>query len=376
MINDVAIIGGSAAGFFAASQLAHQGLHVRVFEATESIDPSPRTLIVTSSMPDLIGSLCESVMLNKIGRFELFADGRVATISLRRPDLVIDRSRLIQRLAEQAEECGAKILTGHRFLDLKPNGKKLTFTVAYNGNGESIEESVNILVGADGAFSKVAQSGGWPKPLTVPLVQAVVELPKDMPSDVTRVWFIPEDTSYFYWLIPHSPTQGVLGLIGEEGQEIRASLERFLEKKGLEPIEFQNAQVSRYTQWIPNHRKIGEDHVYLVGDAAGHVKVSTMGGLVPGLRGVLGVTEAILNGGSRLEFRLLRRELDRHKLIRRVLHEFNQADYARLLGLLTPSVKRSLSLFNRDKTKKLLLHVFLKQPRLLLLGLRSLLIGK
>lgn len=157
-------------------------------------------------MPDLIGSLCESVMLNKIGRFELFADGRVATISLRRPDLVIDRSRLIQRLAEQAEECGAKILTGHRFLDLKPNGKKLTFTVAYNGNGESIEESANILVGADGAFSKVAQSGGWPKPLTVPLVQAVVELPKDMPSDVTRVWFIPEDTSYFYWLIPHSPT--------------------------------------------------------------------------------------------------------------------------------------------------------------------------
>jgi len=376
MTKDVDIIGGSVAGFFNAHLLARKGCKVRVYEAEEDIQPTPRTLIVTSYMPELIGSLCESAVVNKIRHFELFADGRVAVISLKRPDLVIERSKLIQRLAAQAEANGAKVLTGHCFQSLKPNGKRLGFTVSRNGNGEVIEESADILVGADGAFSKVAQGAGWPKQPTIPLFQAIVELPKDMPPDTTKVWFVPEDTPYFYWLIPCSPTQGVLGLIGEEGQEIRVSLARFLEKKGLEPIEFQNAQVSRYTQWIPNHRKIGEGHVYLVGDAAGHVKVSTMGGLVPGLQGVLGVTEAILNGGSSREFRLLHRELDRHKLIRRVLHEFNQADYARLLDLLTPSVKRSLSFFNRDKTRKLLLHVFLKQPRLLLLGLRALLIGK
>jgi len=288
----------------------------------------------------------------------------------------MDRSKVIQRLADQAEANGANILTGHRFLSLKPNGKGLTFTVSLNGGGELVEESADILVGADGAFSKVARSAGWPTQPTVPLLQAVVELPKDMPSDVTRVWFIPEETPYFYWLIPYSPTHGTLGLIGEEGHEIGGCLERFLEKKGLEPIEFQNAQVTKYTRWIPNHRKIGESHVYLVGDAAGHVKVSTMGGIVTGLWGALGAAEAILNGGSSREFRVLRQELDRHRLIRKVLHNFTQADYARLLDLLTPSVKRSLNLFRRDDSKKLLLHVFLRQPRLLLLSLRSLLIGK
>lgn len=373
MNKDVSIIGASAAGLFTAFQLAQKGVGVRVFEAKESINHSPRTLIVTSYMQDLIGSLCKGAVINAIRRFELFADGRVAVISLKRPDLVIDRSKLIQRMAEQAEESGATILNGQRFVSCTPNGKNIHFTVSGNGDGERVEKTANVLVGADGALSKVAQSTGWQKPLTVPLVQAVVELPKDMPSDTTRIWFIPEDTPYFYWLIPHSPTHGVLGLIGDQGQDIRGQLDHFLQIKDLEPIEFQNAHVTQYTRWIPNHRQIGEGSVYLVGDAAGHVKVTTVGGLVTGFRGALGVVEAILNGGSSSEFHLLRRELDLHKWLRRVLHQFRQKDYSMLLDLLTPSVKHSLSLLTRDETRKLLLHVFIKQPRLILLGLRALL---
>ena len=96
-------------------------------------------------------------------------------------------------------------------------------------------------------------------------------------------------------------------------------------------------------------------HVWLVGDAAGHVKVSTVGGVVTGFRGALGVVEAILNGGSSRELQALRRELDRHRLIRRVLHGFTQADYCRLLDMLTASTKRCLGLFPRDETTKLLL---------------------
>lgn len=327
-------------------------------------------------MHDLMGSLYESMVINKIRSFELFADGRVATISLRRPDLVIDRLKVIQTLAAEAEANGAEILAGHRFLSLKPNGKRLTFTVSHNSDGGAAEESANTLVGADGAFSKVAQEAGWPNRPTVPLFQAIVELPKDMPSDATRVWFIPEETPFFYWLIPHSPTQGVLGLIGEEGQEIRGSLERFIERRGLVPSEFQSARIPLYTRWIPNHRKIGESHVYLVGDAAAHVKVSTMGGIVTGFRGALGVAEAILNGGSSPEFRVLRWELDRHRLIRRVLHDFTQVDYARFLDMLNVPAKRLLSAVTRDEAGKLLWNVFLRQPRFLLLALRALLIGK
>jgi len=374
MSKDISIIGGSAAGFFTSYLLARQGLNVRLFEATEQINPPPRTLIVTKYMRDLLGPLDKKAIINKIHRFELFTDGKSATISLKYPDLVIERSKLIHALSAEAQGAGVEILTGRRFLNLKYNEKRLSYSVSRNG--DIFEESADILVGADGAFSKVAQSAGWPKQSTVPLNQAIVELPKDMPSDTTRVWFIPEDTPYFYWLIPHSATHGVFGMIGDEGTDTQRAIETFLEKKRLVTTEFQSAQTPKYKQWVPNYKKFGESHVYLVGDAAGHIKVTTVGGVVAGFRGAVGVADAILNGGDSRELKALRWELNRHYFLRRVLNHFTQKDYNRLLELLEPSTQQILGLFTRDETNKLLLHILRKQPRFLLLGLRAFVTGK
>jgi flavin-dependent dehydrogenase len=207
------------------------------------------------------------------------------------------------------------------------------------------------------------------------LVQAIVPLPKDMPPNTARVWFIPQDTPYFYWLIPESPTRGALGLIGETGPETRKHLERFLEKRKLDPVEFQGARIPVYSRWVPVKRQVGAGSVYLVGDAAAQVKVTTVGGIVTGFRGALGVAEAILNGGPSRELRTLRRELDLHLWLRRALHDFQQSDYSRLVDLLNDSAKQSLSEYSRDEAWKILWRLCLRQPRLLLLSLRGLLTG-
>lgn len=374
MSEDISIIGGSTAGFFTAYLLARRGLKVRVFEAATRLDPSPRTLIVTPYLNGILGSLSESAVMNRISRFELFANGRTATITLQRPDLIIERSKLIRKLAAEAEAVGAQILTGKRFLGMRPNGKRLTFTVSEDGT--PIEETTQILIGADGAFSEVAQSAGWREKPTVPLCQAIVELPEDMPPDTTRVWFVPEETPYFYWLIPHSPSQGVLGLIGEKRTGTQEALERFLERKGMIPLGMQSAQIPLYTRRINNHRRFGESHVYLVGDAAGHVKVSTVGGIVTGFRGALGVAEAIQNGGPGPRLKTLRRDLGRHVLIRKILDRFNQDAYTKLLDILNPSAKRILNIFTRDETEKLLRNLLFRQPRLVFLTLSCLLNGR
>ena len=99
----VAVIGGSAAGLFTAALLARRGVDVRVVERIETLDPEPRTLIVTDRMRALLGAAGEASVVNEIRRFELFTDGRAATISLNRPDLIIERRALIQRLAEEAQ---------------------------------------------------------------------------------------------------------------------------------------------------------------------------------------------------------------------------------------------------------------------------------
>ena len=113
--------------------------------------------------------------------------------------------------------------------------------------------------------------------------------------------------------------------------------------------------------------------MYVVGDAAGQVKVTTVGGIVTGFRGALGVAEAILYGGASAELRSLRRELNLHLLLRRSLHDFQQSDYSQLVDLLNAPAIQSLGDYSRDEAWKILWRVCLKQPRLLLMGLRGLL---
>ena len=369
----VAIVGGSAAGLFTASLLARGGRAVRVFERAENLEPAARTLIVTHRMRSLLGAAAEHSIVNEIRRFELFTDGRSATFALNHPDLIIERRALIQSLADDARQAGASVELGRRFHALHPNGDGLALEIEECTDGRREDVLAATAVAADGAASRVARAAGWSPLETAPLIQALVPLPKDMAPDTARIWFIPNDTPYFYWLIPESPTRGALGLIGASGPDARKHLENFLEKRKLDPIEFQGARVPVYSRWIPVRRKLGAGDVYVVGDAAAQVKVTTVGGIVTGFRGALGVAQAILNGGFSRELRALRRELDLHLLLRRSLHHFQQADYSQLVDLLNDSARQSLSRYSRDEAWKVLWNVCLRQPRLVLLGIRGLL---
>jgi digeranylgeranylglycerophospholipid reductase len=371
---EVVVVGGSAAGLYTAATVARGGRKVRVLESRPGFEPASRSLIVTDQFRTQLGTAASESIVNEIRRFELFTDGRSAQVVLARPDLIIERSRLIPALARSAQRAGAKLSFDTRFLGLAPNGRGLRVEVDSAGQRE--EWHANSVVGADGASSRVARSAGWPPIETVPLVQAIVRLPKDHPPDTTRVWFVPDDTPYFYWLIPESSERGALGIIGEEGRDTKKCLSRFLEKRQMEPLEWQGARIPVYRGWVPVRRRVGNGEVYLVGDAAAQVKVSTVGGIVTGLRGALGVGQAILRGGRNKELMALRRELGTHWLIRRALHHFQQKDYSQLVDLLNASTRESLGAINRDDSTRLLWNVVCRQPRLVLLGLRGLLMGR
>ena len=371
---EVIVVGGSAAGLFVAATVASGGRRVRVLESRREFEPASRSLIVTDQFRTQLGAAASESIVNEIRRFELFTDGRSAQVALARPDLIIERSRLIPALARSAQQAGAQLSFDTRFLGLAPNSRGLRVEIASGGKREELH--ADSVVGADGAASRVARSAGWPPIETVPLVQAIVRLPKDHPPDTTRVWFVPDDTPYFYWLIPESSERGALGIIGENGRDAKRCLARFLEKKHMEPLEWQGARIPVYRGWVPVRRRIGNGEVYLVGDAAAQVKVSTVGGIVTGLRGALGVGQAILQRGGGRELKVLRRDLRTHWLIRRALHHFQQKDYSQLVDLLDASTRESLGEINRDESTRLLWNVVRRQPRLVLLGLRGLLMGR
>ncbi len=371
---EVIVVGGSAAGLYTAALVARGGRSVRVLEAAPELNPAPRTLIVTERLRALLGQSAAASTVNEIRRFELFTDGRSAQVALRQPDLIIERARLIRALAGEATQAGATIDCNTRFQSVAANARGLRLEVDSSGRREELHAA--SVVGADGAASRVARTAGWPPLETVPLVQAIVRLPKDCPPDTVRVWFVPDDTPYFYWLIPESAERAALGLIAEDGRDAARYLTRFLEKKGMEPLEWQGARIPAYRRWIPVRRRMGQGDVYLVGDAAAQVKVTTVGGIVTGFRGARGVAEAILHNGRSGELAALRRELGTHWLIRRALHHFRQADYSRLVDLLHASARQSLGEVTRDESARLLWQVVRRQPRLVLMGLRGLLLGK
>ena len=121
----IAVVGGSAAGFYAAGLLARAGQEVRVVEQTDALQPAERTLIVTRRMRELLGAAGEASVVNEIRNFELFTDGRAAQVKLAKPDLIIERARLILSLATEAQAVGAKIELGKRFQSLEASPRAL-----------------------------------------------------------------------------------------------------------------------------------------------------------------------------------------------------------------------------------------------------------
>jgi len=126
---EVIVVGGSAAGLFTAATVARGGRRVRVLESKPQFEPTPRTLIVTDHFRHQMGAAACKSIINEIRRFELFTDGRSAQIALNKPDLIVERSRLISALAREAEQAGATLSFDTRFLGIGPNARCLRLGV-------------------------------------------------------------------------------------------------------------------------------------------------------------------------------------------------------------------------------------------------------
>ncbi len=363
---DVLVVGGSAAGLFTAYLLARGGKKVRLFDANDVLHSDARTLITTSQLTDVLGFFPDDAVTNEINEIRINSRRRSVTIPMREPDLVVERAEIVRLLARKALEAGVQIRGKCKFLKLEAARGGVSITVRDNHRDRIETLTTKTLIGADGTFSRVAKFANGSSHKTTPILQAIVERPADVGLNTTQVWFDPKDTPYFYWMIPESRKQAAAGFITEEGKNSWRTLERFLRLKGLKPLEMQAARIPAYRYWTQPWRRYAGADVYLVGDAAAQVKVTTVGGLVTGLRGAKAAANAVLRGGGYVkELRPLKRELGLHLLIRMALNRFRSADYDRLLGMLNERTVGLLGRYNRDQAARMLCRVLWTQPRLL-----------
>jgi flavin-dependent dehydrogenase len=368
MERNVGIVGASIAGFWAARHLAQHRIPVTVYEAQETFEPDARTLIVTPAWLRLQDGSAEFPILNRIDAFELISQSQSVRIPLQEPDVVVERACFLRVLARQAERAGAQFRLGHRLVRMEPAGSGWNLCFE-NGVGTA---TVSRVLGADGAGSTVARALGRDGREQVAILQARVALPSHLSTDTVRVWFDRDSTRFFYWLIPESPETGIAGLIAESDGAARQSLGQFLAAQNLAPMGYQAAVVPLH-RWGERGAPSAGDGVLLAGDAAGQVKVTTVGGVVTGMRGGVAAARAWVHGcGATRQLRYLRRELDAHALVRYVLDRFRNEDYDALLACLNRRASHVLRTYPRDELTRALWRLLITQPRWLSLGARAL----
>lgn len=96
--------------------------------------------------------------MNRISRIDLFSPRRSATVPLREPDLVVERAKVVQLLAEKAIQAGAEIRAGCEFVGFTPIEDGAWVTVRDTKRGRTEQVKTRTLIGADGAFSRVAKT--------------------------------------------------------------------------------------------------------------------------------------------------------------------------------------------------------------------------
>lgn len=372
----VVIAGASTSGLFAAYLLAKAGIEVEVYERAGVLDPAVRTLIVTDKIYEVMGFVPHEIILNEVKHIDLFSKSRSSRMELDRPDLIIAREKLILMLARMSEEAGVKISLRRRFLSFVSGQNGVAVSYKDLETGEDKRETADYLIGADGVYSAVAKAASYNGHLQTALLQARIKLPKDVSRDTYQVWFDRERTKYFYWLIPESEDIAAVGLIADDARQAGGSLKSFLAERGWQPLEYQSSKVPMHKYEYSARVKEVSPRVFLVGDSTAQVKVTTVGGVVTGFRGVRAVVEAILQGRSiGKESRGLKRELDLHLLVRKVLDGFSDDDYDLLIDFIEGQLKHVLATVTRDDLAMMYLRLVASQPRLMMLGAKGLLRG-
>jgi len=349
----ISIIGAGPAGCYAAYLLAKAGKEVSVFEEHNKIgEPVQCTGIVTSAIKRII-DVPDSCIVNKIKKARIYApNGKFIEVKFKDENLILDRKKFDNYLADIAVKAGAKIFLGNKFKNYDALSK-----VIETESGAKIK--TDILIGADGPNSSVANSSGliskhefWTG------IQARVKLKND-----NAVEFYPFFGS-FGWIVPENKEIVRIGLLGKGN--VRLEFEKFLKFSSIikkEIIEYQGGLVPVYCK-----KHLQKENIYLVGDAALQVKATTAGGIVQGMTASKCLAESIIEKTNyEKKIKRLNLELWTHLKIRKILDRFSEKDYNNLVEIFNKDKnKRVLEEYDRDNIVKLGLKLALTEPKIIM----------
>jgi len=358
----VCIIGGGPTGSFMAYKLARH-FDVEVFEDHPEIGrPVQCSGLVTKAIRKIDNIFnseeFEGLINNRISEVRLFSDKEKYELTLKDPDIVLKRDQFDKWLGKLAEQEGAKFNFNSKFTKFDKENGSLSLHIKKKGEIQKIK--ADILIGADGYFSRVSECLGNKRNF-VPCVQANINYKSN--PDVMDIYFSSKYKELFAWVVPKDKNVSEIGL-GCKEKPVEKFRE-FLKERNIKGkiTGYTGGPISLYSPKFKN----SEGNVYLAGEAAGFVKGSTLGGIIPSLNSVKSLANSLINGKDYgKETKKLRKEMMLHYITRKFLDKFSDQDYDYMLKLCnTEKVKALLSEHSRDEysTNSFRIKMLMAQPR-------------
>ncbi len=398
---DVLVVGAGPTGSNAARLLAQRGWKVLLVEEHPEVGHpvqcaglvTPRTFDHT---PFPVGDLLQNELR---GGVVVAPDGtQVEFASAKVQAQAMDRARFDQRCAAFAVAAGVELRVATKATGAvrDPGG----VTVTLDRMGLKSQVRVRLLVGADGIRGSVARWFGFP-----PVDEIVSAYEAELAGcrvPEGRGHMIPmfagraQAPGFFSWIIPVGGDRTRSGLAVAPGMNEHAA-KAYFERMFTDPASAPYLEGAKPTYLIIGgiplglRKRLVDDRVMLVGDAAGMAKPTSGGGIYMGLVGSehlaavadRGLRTDGLSRGDLLPYerkvkRTIARELRKGTLMRGVYKRFSDADLNRLAHLLSKPRPKAVieGVGDIDYPSRLVLPLLWAEPRLAGLFLKVLLRGE
>ena len=353
---DIAIIGAGPIGCYAAYLLAKQGHTINIYENHSSVgSPIQCTGLLTADF-DQFNLPMDSFLQNIFSEIEVYSPKE--SFIIKQKEYLVCRKKFDNFFGNLAKKAGAKIHLNHSFQ--RKEGKKLI--IKDTKNNKELTISPDLVIAADGPLSPTAKAYNLyhKKRENYFGIQAVVEgnFKKQSFQTFFSETICPE---LFAWVVPESSTTARVGLGMRKNS--KSYFDKFMQEHKFKAIEIQAGTIPIYSP----KQKLKKENCYLLGDAAGFVKATTLGGLVPGLKQAEILADCIKNNKDfDKEVKPLRRKLRLHLIIRNVLDKFSDQDWDRLVRYIKQErIQKILKNYTRDNPIPLVFLSLIKEPRFL-----------
>ncbi|NVM01744.1 MAG: NAD(P)/FAD-dependent oxidoreductase [Candidatus Helarchaeota archaeon] len=289
---DIAIIGGGPSSAFAAIEALKKKREVEIFEEHSKIGVPIQCagLISLSGFKRLKIRVPKDCIQNKVRGSIIYSPNNNKIIIKRKSTqaLVIDRGNLDNYLIRSAENLDGKIHTKARVLELLKGKNNSILGIKINKDGKIIEKHSKIVIDGEGVQARFIRQAGLRKVKRSYILPAVqYEMSKvDIIHDFVEMFFGRKiSPGFFSYIIPTSEETARVAVATNYGRPIDY-LKYFIKKHPIASKKLQKGKIDKISAGsilIGGPIKKTYSNQFLgIGDAVGHVKPTTGGGVVLG----------------------------------------------------------------------------------------------